>query len=147
MDATATNPPPALEPQPRPLLDIHIRLPPRTVLRIDALIGERGFGAHAPAMREAMAEDWRHGKAVQDSWSPRPRSHAGMSTLASPRRSMPRSHRTSICRCARILDGGCRSRGHAAQVCVTGALTYPASATRVPRLGDASGPESAAPSA
>ena len=26
-------------------------------------------GANAPAMREAMAEDWRHGKAVQDSWS------------------------------------------------------------------------------
>ena len=35
---------------------------------------------------------------------------------------MPRSHRTSICRCARILDGGYRSRGHAAQVCVTGRL-------------------------
>ena len=41
-----------------------------------------------------------------------------MSTLPSPRRSMPHSHRTSICRCARILDGGCRGRGHAARVCI-----------------------------
>jgi hypothetical protein len=33
------------------LLDLHIRLPPQTVLRIDALIGERGFVGRSEATR------------------------------------------------------------------------------------------------
>ena len=59
MDATATIPPPALEPQPRPLLDIHIRLPPQTVLRIDALIRERGFVGRSEAIRSLLHDALR----------------------------------------------------------------------------------------
>jgi hypothetical protein len=55
--------------------------------------------------------------------SPRPRSHAAMSTLAFPTRSMPRSHRTPNCRGARILDGAVAAGIMRAQVCVTERLS------------------------